>query len=724
MVLRGLQTLLLMLPLLWSGAAAADGGDPYLLTRDSLVMQGYPDPRLTGAGWRYHPGDDPSWASPELDDSSWETANPWLSPGALPRSGWSGAGWFRLWIRIEPALRDKPLALTVMAYGSAEIYLDGKRIGGRGDLRAARAGDNPAIYAALVPPLTVTFHDERPHLLAVRFASTRVGALNRVSWRGGVLLSFTDPLKGGTFWRDLEQQAHRINFLFIGATLMLALLHLLLYLFYRDKRENLYYSLGVLSFCVLSGSTFWFWGAKDVDSLLVAITCFGAAIALGSIALTRFFYAVFMPVLPRQFWVILSVGLILALTSWAVPRWMIYLYAGLCLVELFRVMIVAMIRREDGAWIIGIGGMLWIIGASLQMLGDSGLLPPMPFAYLYGFWALLVSISVYLARATARDKSELSRQLVQIQALSEATLAQERRARQEELARKALEEANARKELLLKEAEKREKVLRELEVAHRQLRETQAHLVQSGTIAALGQLVAGVAHEVNSPLGAIRSTNDSLVRALRRLRTALDQESSADRDVALKAIGEASQIIASGSERVAEIVNRLRSFAHLDEAEFKLIDIREGIEDALVLLRHQLADGIQVTRNLDPVPRIACYPRQINQVLVNLLLNAKQAIQDRDTEEPGEIRVATTARNQHVSVIIRDTGVGIPKEDLGKIFDPGFTTRGVRVGTGLGLAICHRIVTEHKGQIEVDSTVGQGTTVTVTLPTTLTPPAG
>lgn len=319
----------------------------------------------------------------------------------------------------------------------------------------------------------------------------------------------------------------------------------------------------------------------------------------------------------------------------------------------------------------------------------------------------------YLVKPIKPD--DLSHALVR--ALEHKELLEAQR-RQRELERQIAEAESERKRMLLAEAEKREEVLRRLEVANRELRETQAQLVQSEKIAALGQLVAGISHEMNTPLGAIKSTSETIASALGRLRALLGGDDfpgagEGNRELGrlLRALESAATVVESGSDRIAGIVHRLQSFARLDEAEYKQVDVRQGIEDALALLHNQLTGSIRVVKDFHGVSLISCCPRQLNHVFLNLLLNARQAITGA-----GEIRVATRTEADRVKVSIQDSGEGIPAEHLDRIFDPGFTTRGVGVGAGLGLAICFRIVKKHGGEIQVQSAVGQGTTVTVTLP--------
>ncbi len=253
-----------------------------------------------------------------------------------------------------------------------------------------------------------------------------------------------------------------------------------------------------------------------------------------------------------------------------------------------------------------------------------------------------------------------------------------------------------------------------------QVREKHAQLVQSSKMAALGSLVAGVAHEINTPVGAINSMHNTLVRAMEKLKIQLKASLSEEEEEitgmkrSLHAVDEANLVISSGTERVIEIVKRLRSFARLDEAELKDADINEGLEDTLTMIHHEIKHNITIHKDFGDIPVIACYPGRLNQVFLNLLINARQAIKGE-----GEIFISTRKQDQAIAIKIRDTGTGISQENLEKIFDPGFTTKGVGVGTGLGLSICYQIIQEHRGEIKVESELGRGTTFTLILPVDL-----
>jgi two-component system NtrC family sensor kinase len=237
-----------------------------------------------------------------------------------------------------------------------------------------------------------------------------------------------------------------------------------------------------------------------------------------------------------------------------------------------------------------------------------------------------------------------------------------------------------------------------------------SQLIQSEKMAALGLLVAGVAHEINTPMGAIHSNNDIMTRAVGKVRKLL--EPAPDKEVRrlLDILGEVCRNNEIATERIMKIVGSLKNFARLDEAERKKVNIHEGIESTLSLLRHQLKNRIRIVKCFGDIPEIECYPNELNQVFMNILVNAAQAIKHR-----GEITVKTWREGDRVKITISDTGVGIPPENLSKVFDPGFTTKGVGLGTGLGLSICYKIIQDHRGTIEAESSK-QGTTFTISIP--------
>jgi two-component system NtrC family sensor kinase len=272
---------------------------------------------------------------------------------------------------------------------------------------------------------------------------------------------------------------------------------------------------------------------------------------------------------------------------------------------------------------------------------------------------------------------------------------------------------------------------RNIELAHRkaELERLQAQLVQSEKMASLGQLSAGIAHELNNPAGFIYGNMDILDGYLQKLETLFDAWDSvalsAEQAASLDAIKirinyaelrrELNLILSDcreGAERICDVVKNLRLFSRLDEAEFKSVDINEGINSTIRLLsRYYGAAGIVLDKDFGALPLVDCYASQLNQVWMNLLVNAAQAVGDT-----GNVAIATKLDGDGIVVVITDNGTGIPEEQLSKIFDPFFTTKPVGEGTGLGLSMTYGIIERHGGTISVQSKLGQGTTLTVRIP--------
>jgi len=252
----------------------------------------------------------------------------------------------------------------------------------------------------------------------------------------------------------------------------------------------------------------------------------------------------------------------------------------------------------------------------------------------------------------------------------------------------------------------------------RELKAKQTQLVQTEKMASLGSLVAGVAHEINTPLGALKSNNDIFIRTAKKMKEALealdiDMERLKETRIPklFSSIEQLNEVNKDAAQRITKIVNSLRTFARLDQAEKDTVDLHDGLESTLTLVHHEIKRRIDVHKDYGEIPKCDCFPNKINQVFMNILVNASQAIEDK-----GDIYIKTYTDDGYIVIELSDTGKGIPKEILDKIFDPGFTTKGAGVGTGLGLSIVYQIIEEHKGRIEVESELGKGTTFRIKLP--------
>jgi two-component system NtrC family sensor kinase len=269
----------------------------------------------------------------------------------------------------------------------------------------------------------------------------------------------------------------------------------------------------------------------------------------------------------------------------------------------------------------------------------------------------------------------------------------------------------------------------ELAARKAQLERLQAQIVHSEKMAGLGQLAAGVAHELNNPAGFIYGNMELIGHYLTRLesilsiyeRVSLPAAEVAELNLTKKEVGYDALLselrsmmadCAEGAERIRDVVKNLRLFSRLDEAEFKKVDLHESIDSTIRLLsRYYGAGPIRLVKDYGELPPVNCYAGQLNQVWTNLLVNAAQAIKDE-----GEVKISTRVEGASVLVTISDTGCGIEPDKLPKIFDPFFTTKPVGEGTGLGLSITYGIIEKHGGMIRAESLLGAGTKFCVSIP--------
>jgi two-component system, NtrC family, sensor kinase len=316
-----------------------------------------------------------------------------------------------------------------------------------------------------------------------------------------------------------------------------------------------------------------------------------------------------------------------------------------------------------------------------------------------------------------------------------------------------LEQTNQKKESLLRQiinelenSQKEVKEKRQLEQTLSELKRTQAKLVHAEKMSSLGQIVAGVAHEINNPVNFIHGNLTYIEEYSQQLLNLVqiyqyhypnpvteiqDETDAIDLDFLQKDLLKIVSSMKLGTDRIRNIVLSLRVFSRMDEAEFKSVDIHEGIDSTLLILQHRLKNKpqyseIQVIRNYCDLPLVECYAGQLNQVFMNILANAidavdeineKRTIEERK-ENSSQITISTSAiDSEWVQITIADTGIGIPESIKKQIFNPFFTTKPIGKGTGMGMAISHQIITEkHGGKLTCFSTPGRGTEFVIHIP--------
>lgn len=277
----------------------------------------------------------------------------------------------------------------------------------------------------------------------------------------------------------------------------------------------------------------------------------------------------------------------------------------------------------------------------------------------------------------------------------------------------------------------------ELEQALRNLQNTQSQLVNQEKMASLGQLTAGIAHEINNPINFVSSNIMPLKRDIKDIMEVIDfyrttgakeftpnsqkeakqLEQDLELDYVLEEVDQLLKGMDDGARRTVEIVKGLRLFSRVDEQDMKKVDIHDGINSTIILLNSTMPSKIRIVRDFGELPLVECLAGKINQVFMNIINNAVHALADHiDTIVDPVIEVRTKSLGEFVSIEIIDNGPGMPEHVKQRVFEPFFTTKAVGKGTGLGLSIVYSIIENHKGTLEVITEESQGTTFKITLP--------
>lgn len=368
-----------------------------------------------------------------------------------------------------------------------------------------------------------------------------------------------------------------------------------------------------------------------------------------------------------------------------------------------------------------------LIGAILFILKDYGVIPYNNFTiYLLQIASAIEVTLLSFALADKINFFKKENEVAQAQALN-ASLENEKLIREQNI---VLEKNVQERTLELQNANST------LNLTLNNLKNTQSQLVDAEKMAALGQLTAGIAHEINNPINFVTSNIKPLELDIKDLKEIIEKYENIDFDQDIKAQIEEieafkSQIdlnfvnneinsllsgISEGAKRTAEIIRSLRNFSRIDENDMKPIDLNEGLQSTLVLVRNNLPDNLTVIKDLGNLPKVECLPGKINQVFMNLVSNAIQAIKSKENQREEEFLTIKSWYTEHqVKISIKDSGTGMSEEVKHRIFEPFFTTKEVGEGTGLGLSIVFSIIEKHKGHIDVISELNEGTEFIITL---------
>ena len=700
------------------------------LPRDTAVLRiaHLPaDGLVLNHGWRYRAGDNPVWAQPDFDDSRWDTLTPTRPRRELPAAVGRGISWLRLRFQLSDSLQGHALAVSSYQLGACEVYLNGRLVLRQGQLnadptRVISRGRFPA-------PGEVPAGGPSVQVLAVRYAPWQPPMLGGISHQAQLLLQLFTTQQ---FREDeVRQRAGATVFLVaMGVFALLSLLHVAFFRYNPAQRANLYFAFFALAATLACACNYcesaWVF-ATQVPYLVVS-WWLNALFALSSLWLVRALYALFH-LRPGRLYAGLwaGYGLLLLAQGFApyhpatdTAQNAFLILAG---AEQLRLTGRALRLRQRGAWIIGsgfAGGLLAVVGLipqnSWNILVVENLLTNLSMALVFVLPAL--GISLFLAREFALDAILLQVKLGEVERLSAQTLAQE----QDKQALLAAQNDTLEAQVTQRTGE--------LQRSLTELRTTQTQLIQKEKMASLGELTAGIAHEIQNPLNFVNNFSDVSAELVAELREERAKGTAADVGLEEELLEDLTQNlgkIGHHGRRAAGIVKGMLEHSQFSAGEREPTDLNRLCDQYLRLAYQGLrakdkSFNAALTTNFQPdLPPVEVVGTEVGRVLLNLFINAFYAVRQRQQAgEPSyqpQVGVRTVLLNQEVHIHVTDNGTGMSPAIQNKIFQPFFTTKPTGEGTGLGLSLSHDIIAQgHGGTLRVESQEGKGTTFSVILP--------
>ncbi|MCC3154560.1 sensor histidine kinase [Hymenobacter sp. BT770] len=724
------QKALLFLLLVWAGqlAVAQPARQP------AVTLQQMPDGGIElEKGWTFHAGDNPDWARPDLDDSQWQPLNPTVGLEQLPpQVKQAGIGWLRLRFRLGPALQHRALALSIFQYAASEVYLNGRLLRRYGTVSA-----NPALVQPYWPdgePIELPASSAgAEQVLAVRFAQwAPFRAFNSFF----VPMLVEAHLTGlPQLVQNFEQEAtfKTSDMLLFGAFLLLSMLHFAYYYYNSTQNANIYFAL----YTLLTACSFCFTGFLDeihrLNLRIVADILSYVCIQTGGMLAVRALYCLFnvrISLIYYSLWVANVVSLLLLTFGPQLSWYPTVIFMVLVTAEQLRLTLGALRRTKRAAGIIAAG-----YGVALSLL--------LVFAYMARYHAKLLhveflsiplhtlltfpaflspvlAISLFLTRRFALNGRLLAIKLDQVRRLSSQTLAQQ----------------HEKQQLLAQQNETLERLVQQRTAALQQtldnLQNTQHQLIEREKMASLGELTAGIAHEIQNPLNFVNNFADVAVELLTELKegpllTLPEAEKKTADDLVDELTQDLDKITYHG-HRADSIVKGMLEHSRANPGQRQPTDLNRLADEYMRLSYHGLRakdKSFNATlttdfdNNLKPVEVVA---QDMGRVLLNLFNNAFYAVQQRQKLGQDGYRPEVCVKTQQlphgqVAIRVKDNGTGMTDAVRQRIFQPFFTTKPTGEGTGLGLSLSYDIVTKgHNGTITVDSKPGEYTEFTICLP--------
>lgn len=673
-------------------------------------------------GWKWQHGDDAQWSLPGFNDSLWQPVNPLLDvPLSLPQIPQSSIFWLRIRFSIDSNIQQKQLALLVQQSGASAIYLDGKLIETLGHLDAD--ADKIVAFDPIFKPILLPNSNSAVHTLAVRYALQK-NVYYTTAFGATTNPLFVAKLQYAQYAIDNYQQGAMLMngyyFFVIGLFFLLALIHSGYYFFGKAQRANLYFALYAMCYIAYVLSPL----VIDTHSVYLKYYALTAGllfiILIGPLLLT----AIYDLLDVKKDWIYKAILILSALSViiyfWKY-KWGWHIGADvmslLVQIAIIRVVLKAVYRKKKGARLLAAGAVFFLLSFSLFVL-TAFLSPGNQFLINLLFAIAVLSIplatSVYLGFEFGFLNLSLKQKLTEVSELSRKNLAQEKEQQQ----------------LLAHQNETLEKQVVERTLALTQslneLKATQAQLVQSEKMASLGELTAGIAHEIQNPLNFVNNFSEVNAELIAEMKDALAKGDMEEARAIADDILQNSAKINHHGKRADAIVKGMLQHSRSSSAVKEPTDINKLADEYLRLAYHGLRakdksfNAVLKTGYDESIGRLNINPQDIGRVILNLITNAFYATSEKTKAgragyEP-TVAVSTKKQGDNIFISVKDNGNGIPQKIQDKIFQPFFTTKPTGQGTGLGLSLSYDIIKAHGGEISLFSEEGKFTEFVIILP--------
>ena len=689
--------------------------------------------------WKYKSGDNPEWAKPGFDDSAWQSVNPTLDVhNALPQISTTGIGWFRLHFSVDSSLLKSELAFVIQQSGASEIYLNGIKIKSYGTISL-----NPEKVKADDPiwkPLAISFNQSAEQVIAVRYVLQPNIYYTKIfeTENPALTIKLLDSDKAVDYFHNNATKIVGFSFVLIGISIMIFILHLSFYILYSTQKANFYFALFALMFALanITQLIFWLYPNGVANKFYLGNLTF-MMIIIGYIFLLMAAY-LFLERKRDFFFYFLLVfsGISIILNTW--PYGFGWQMGGptfelLVQIHIARIAILSSIKKQRGAWIIAAGAVSTLVFFAIFLAQGTFTnssfilsLPPLRiFTYVMQNISLPTGTSIFLAFEFAFANRTLQKKLLEVNDLSQKNIVQEKE-KQQLLA--------LQNETLEQEVQERTAALKQ---SIEYLKSTQSQLIQSEKMASLGELTAGIAHEIQNPLNFVNNFSEVNTELIEEMEQEMDRGNYSDAKAIAKDIKENEQKINHHGKRAGDIVKGMLQHSRGNSGQKEPTNINALADEYLHLSYHGLRakdKSFNATLKTDydeTIGNVNIIPQDIGRVVLNLINNAFYAVNEKmiipqhlkGSEEYAPRVTLTTRRlgsplgdGDKISISVKDNGNGIPQKIVDKIFQPFFTTKPTGQGTGLGLSMSYDIVKAHGGDIKVETKDGEGSEFIIQIP--------